>query len=98
MSEENLQSGTQEMFVRRGHYARAPEFADGLRERSDHLPQKALVPEGDDGFLEHFLKETSVEFLHRHQTGIMKHLGGRMPRFDAGRWSGVATSLWQPEI
>ena len=85
VSEKNLQSGAEEVFVRRSHDTRPPEFADGLRERSDYLAQQALIPEGHDRSLQRLVKETPVELFHRREAGIMKSLGGaQLGPFDAG--------------
>ena len=65
------------MFVRRGHRARSPKFADGLREGSDDLPQQALMSESNNSFLQRFLESTPVEPLHSRKAGIMKNLSRR---------------------
>ena len=58
--------------MRRGHRARSPKFADRLRERSDDLPQQALMSESNNSFLQHFLESARVEPFHRRKAGIMK--------------------------
>ena len=63
--------------MRRGHRARSPKFADGLREGSDDPPQQALMSESNNSFLQRFFESTPVEPLHSREAGMIKKLSRR---------------------